>query len=197
MSRFVFSTRSELSTAESRIREMLQLDIGLSGDNIQMSNSLGRIRGKFKLRLTGNANFPILNGTCEGSQGEIYFSDRSFNLLKAKLVFNNNLIIDPLITIESEAFIQNYRIRFDIRGSRLPRQAGIGVFAAAAAPGYPGPDLAGRGVQKIELDGDQFAAEQHGHGHHQADRGDQEPGQQAAGDQLAAHRPRTCPGNRP
>ena len=115
--RFIFSTRSELSTTESRIREMLQLDIGLSCDNILMSNSLGRIKGKFKLRLTGNADFPILNGTCEGSQGEIFFSDRSFNLLKAKLVFNNNFIIDPLITIESEAFIQNYRIRFDIRGS--------------------------------------------------------------------------------
>jgi autotransporter translocation and assembly factor TamB len=114
---FVFSTRSELSTTESKIREMLQLDIGLSCDNILMSNSLGRIRGKFKLRLTGNADFPILNGTCEGTQGEIYFSDRSFNLLKAKLVFNNKFIIDPLITIESEAFIQNYRIRFDIRGS--------------------------------------------------------------------------------
>jgi len=114
---FVFSTRSELSTTESKIREMLQLDIGLSCDKILMSNSLGRIRGKFKLRLTGNADFPILNGTCEGTQGEIYFSDRSFNLLKAKLVFNNKFIIDPLITIESEAFIQNYRIRFDIRGS--------------------------------------------------------------------------------
>jgi len=115
--RIVFNTRSELSTAESRIREMLQLDIGLSGDSIQMSNSLGRIRGKFKLRLTGNADFPILSGTCEGSQGEIYFSDHSFNLLKAKLVFNNNFFIDPLITVESEAFIQNYRIRFDIQGN--------------------------------------------------------------------------------
>jgi autotransporter translocation and assembly factor TamB len=27
------------------------------------------------------------------------------------------LFIDPLITIESEAFIQNYRIRFDIKGA--------------------------------------------------------------------------------
>jgi hypothetical protein len=113
----VFSTRSELSTAESKIREMLRLDIAMNSENILMNNSLGRIRGRFKLRLTGNASFPILIGTCEGSQGEIYFSDRSFNLLKAKLVFNNNFFIDPLIHVESEAFIQNYRIRFDIRGS--------------------------------------------------------------------------------
>jgi hypothetical protein len=115
--RIVFSTRSELSTAESKIREMLQLDIALNSENILMQNSLGRIRGRFKLRLTGTASFPILRGTCEGNQGEIYFSDRSFNLVKAKLVFNNNFFIDPLIHVESEAFIQNYRIRFDIRGS--------------------------------------------------------------------------------
>jgi hypothetical protein len=115
--RIVFSTRSELSTAESKIREMLRLDVALNSENILMHNSLGRIRGRFKLRLTGTASFPILNGTCEGSQGEIFFSDRSFNLLKAKLVFNNNFFIDPLIHVESEAFIQNYRIRFDIRGS--------------------------------------------------------------------------------
>jgi len=115
--RIVFSTRSRLSTAESKILEMLRLDIAMTSENILMQNSLGRIRGRFKLRLTGTASFPILNGTCEGSQGEIYFSDRSFNLLKAKLVFNNNAVIDPLIHVESEAFIQSYRIRFDIRGS--------------------------------------------------------------------------------
>jgi hypothetical protein len=113
----VFNTRSELSTAESKIQEMLHFDIGLSGENFLMRNSLGRINGKFKLRLTGTAKFPILSGACEGNQGEIYFSDRSFNLLKAKLVFNNNLFIDPLINLESEAFIQNYRVRFDIKGT--------------------------------------------------------------------------------
>jgi len=134
--RFVFSTRSELSTAESRIREMLQFDIGLHCDNILMNNSLGRIRGKFKLHLTGNANFPILSGTCEGSQGEIFFSDRVFNLLKAKLVFNNNFFIDPLITIESEAFIQNYRIRFDIRGS-----AAHGKPELVSSPPLPPQDI--------------------------------------------------------
>jgi translocation and assembly module TamB len=115
--RIVFSTHSELTTAESKIRDMLRLDIAMNSENVLMNNSLGRIRGRFKLRLTGTASFPILNGTCEGSQGEIYFSDRPFTVRKAKLVFNNNLFIDPLVHIESEAFIQNYRIRFDIRGS--------------------------------------------------------------------------------
>lgn len=112
----VFNTRADLLTTESKISDMLQLDINMNGENILIDNSLGRINGKFKLKLSGTVGFPILIGTFDGNQGEIHFSDRSFNLLKAKLVFNNNLIIDPLITIESEAFIQNYRIRFDIKG---------------------------------------------------------------------------------
>ncbi len=113
---FVFNTAANLATTESKIREMLQLDINMNGENIQIDNDLGRINGKLKLKLSGTASFPVLIGVFEGNQGEIHFSDRSFNLLKAKLVFNNSSIIDPLITIESETFIQNYRIRFDIKG---------------------------------------------------------------------------------
>jgi len=115
---------------------MLRLDIAMSGENIQMRNSLGRIQGRFKLRLTGTASFPILNGSCEGSQGEIYFSDRSFNLLKAKLVFNNNATIDPLIHLESEAFIQSYRIRFDVRGSASRAKPEL-----VASPPLPAQDI--------------------------------------------------------
>ncbi|HSQ34352.1 MAG TPA: translocation/assembly module TamB domain-containing protein, partial [Candidatus Binatia bacterium] len=114
---FVFNTDADLSTTESKIRESLRLDINMNGENILINNSLGRINGKFKLKLSGSAGFPILIGAFEGNEGEIHFSDRNFNLLKAKLVFNNKLVIDPLITIESEAFIQNYRIRFDIKGA--------------------------------------------------------------------------------
>jgi hypothetical protein len=114
---FAFSTRADLATTESNIRDRLQFDINMNGENIQINNSLGRINGRLKLKLSGSSGFPVLIGTFEGNQGEIHFSDRSFNLLKAKLVFNNSLFIDPLVTIESETFIQNYRIRFDIKGA--------------------------------------------------------------------------------
>ena len=132
----VFSTRSELTTAESKIRELLRLDIAMNGENFQMRNSLGRIQGRFMLRLSGTASFPILKGTCEGRQGEIYLSDRPFNVLKAKLVFNNNYRIDPLIHVESEAFIQSYRIRFDIRGSTSRAQPEL-----SASPPLPTQDI--------------------------------------------------------
>jgi hypothetical protein len=134
--RIVFNTRSQLSTAESKILETLRLDIALATEDILMRNSLGRIRGRFKLRLGGTASFPVLSGTCEGSQGEIYFSDRSFNLIKARLVFNNKAAIDPLIHVESEAFVQSYRIRFDINGSASRAKPSL-----TASPPLPFQDI--------------------------------------------------------
>jgi hypothetical protein len=134
--RIVFSTRSGLTTAESRIRDLLRLDIAMNSDNFRMHNSLGSILGRFKLRLTGTASFPVLNGTCEGRQGEIFLSQRPFTVLKAKLVFNNSLRIDPLIQIESEAFIQSYRIRFDIRGSTSRAKPEL-----SASPPLPTQDI--------------------------------------------------------
>ena len=134
--RIVFNTRSQLSTAESKILEMLRLDIAMTTEDILMRNSLGRIRGRFKLRLGGTASFPVLNGACEGNQGEIYFSDRSFNLLKARLVFNNKAAIDPLIHVESEAFVQSYRIRFDINGSASRAKPSL-----TASPPLPFQDI--------------------------------------------------------
>ncbi|HOW44803.1 MAG TPA: translocation/assembly module TamB domain-containing protein [Candidatus Aminicenantes bacterium] len=134
--RIVFNTRSQLSTAESKILEMLRLDIAMTTEDILLRNSLGRIRGRFKLRLGGTASFPILSGACEGSQGEIFFSDRSFNLLKARLVFNNKTAIDPLIHVESEAFVQSYRIRFDINGSASRAKPSL-----TASPPLPFQDI--------------------------------------------------------
>ncbi len=113
-----FYTHSELSAAESKILSLLQFDLKLSGDeNIWMSNSLGRISGGFTLRLSGSNDYPILSGVIEGKRGELYFADRHFNMLKAKLIFSNRFFIDPQVQMESETFIQNYRIRFDIRGT--------------------------------------------------------------------------------
>ena len=113
----VFSSSSDLTAAESSIFSLLQFDLHLQGeDDIWMNNSTGKLKGRFDLQLSGDASFPILTGVIESDHGEIFFSDRSFNIIKAKAIFNNRFTIDPLISVESETFVQNYRIRFDIKG---------------------------------------------------------------------------------
>lgn len=113
-----FNTDPSLSLSESKILDMLEFDLRLvSGQDVWFNNSQGRVRAKFDLKLTGNPDFPVIIGVAESREGELYFSDNKFNLLKGKLVFNNKYMIDPIVDIESEAFIKNYRIRFTIDGT--------------------------------------------------------------------------------
>lgn len=113
-----FYTDPSLSSSGSRLLDMLEFDLKLIGnENIIIENSFIKATGKFDLKLTGNRDFPILLGYVDCREGEINFSDKKFDLIKAKLVFNNKFMIDPQMNIESESFIKNYRIRFDVKGT--------------------------------------------------------------------------------
>lgn len=117
-----FYTDPEADSAGSGLLKLLDFDLKLTGkDNIRMHNSFGDITGTLNLHLTGTPDFPRLEGTLESRQGTIFFSDQKFNLLKGRVTFNNRFVIDPMINLESETFIKNYRIRFNIKGvsSRL------------------------------------------------------------------------------
>jgi hypothetical protein len=113
-----FNTDPSLSPSGSKIMDLLEYDLKLTGEeNILMENSFGSITGKFDLILTGSKNFPMLTGFIECRKGNINFSDKKFDLIKARMVFSNKFIIDPLLNIESETFIKDYRIRFNIKGT--------------------------------------------------------------------------------
>ena len=113
-----FYTNPEISSEESKIMDMLDFDLKLSGNgDIRMINSFGNISGNFDLYLTGTPGYPVITGTIQSRQGEVYFSDRKFNLIKAKLVFNNKYAIDPILHMQSESFIKNYRIKFNVNGT--------------------------------------------------------------------------------
>ena len=112
-----FYTYSELSAAGSTLLDMLEYDLKMSSkEYIKARNSLGEVEGKFNLRLTGDYNFPTISGVVESRKGIINFSGKKFDLIKAKMIFKNRTPTDPDVTIESEAFIKNYRIKFTIDG---------------------------------------------------------------------------------
>jgi hypothetical protein len=112
-----FYSQSQDSKGGGSLLNRIRFNLNLNGrENIRMKNSFGNITGRFDLKLTGNFKFPVLSGKVTGQEGEIFFSDRTFNLVKARLVFNNKFQIDPFVDMQSEAFIKNYRIRFNIRG---------------------------------------------------------------------------------
>ncbi|MCK5057533.1 MAG: translocation/assembly module TamB domain-containing protein [Candidatus Aminicenantes bacterium] len=110
-----FGTASSLSTSGSEFIEMLKFDLKLIGrKNFQINNSLLKGKGKFDLKLTGTTGFPIVNGTIDFGEGYLEMSDNKFELIKAKARFKNN---DASVDLESETFIKNYRIKFNVRGT--------------------------------------------------------------------------------
>lgn len=113
-----FYTSSKLSSKRSNIFKNLNFNLRISGKkNIKMNNDLGSITGSFDLNIQGTPDSPIILGIIEGKGGEINFSNSKFKLIKAKLLFNNRLEINPEILMESEAFVKNYRIKFNAKGT--------------------------------------------------------------------------------
>jgi len=104
-------------TKKSTFLENLEFDILMAGrNNIKIRNSLIRGNGEVDLALTGSTDFPVLSGSVSSRNGEVLISGREFNIVKAKIIFSNKVRIDPLIRLEAETFIKNYRIKFLISG---------------------------------------------------------------------------------
>jgi len=104
-------------TKQSTFIDNLEYDLSMRGKgDINVRNSFISGKGEVDLHLTGNSDFPVLSGSISSREGAVHISGRDFNLVKARLVFNNKVGINPLIRIEAETFIKSYRIKFLISG---------------------------------------------------------------------------------
>jgi len=116
--KFVFySSPYYRSQTESGLFDDLTLNIHLKAkDQSLMENSLGKIEGKFNLTVTGNAKAPILTGDIEALGGNVYFQDRKFRVLKARVSFINPLAVEPYLEFRGETFVKDYRVTFSLNG---------------------------------------------------------------------------------
>lgn len=95
----------------------LNLNIRLKADgNAWMENSLGRVKGRFDLTVTGNVNAPVVMGEIEVLDGNVYFQDRKFKVLRGQLSFSNPLAVEPYISFKGETYVKNYRVTFSLEG---------------------------------------------------------------------------------
>lgn len=95
----------------------LNLDIRLrADDNAWMENSLGRIRGRFDLRITGNINSPIVLGDIEALDGDLTFQDRKFRILTGQVNFINPQTIEPYLIFKGETYVKDFRVTFSLDG---------------------------------------------------------------------------------
>jgi hypothetical protein len=95
----------------------LTLNIHLrASDNAFMENSIGRIRGKFDLTVTGNVRDPILLGTIDLISGQASFQDRIFQVLRGRLSFFNQASIEPYVEAQAETYVKDYRVTVTLSG---------------------------------------------------------------------------------
>jgi len=116
--KFVFSSSAyPLSRREPNFFDGLTLDVRLlAEDNARMDNSLGQIRGRFDLSLTGNIYNPVVLGEIETLDGTVEFQDRTFRILEGRVNFFNPAVIEPYLHFKGETFVKDYRVTFSLDG---------------------------------------------------------------------------------
>lgn len=87
-----------------------------AGGNAWMENSLGRVNGKFDLTVTGNVRSPVVLGDIEAIDGEIYFQDRKFRVIRGRLSFFNPASVEPFLDFRGETYVKDYRVTFALNG---------------------------------------------------------------------------------
>jgi hypothetical protein len=116
--RFIFSTSSYREPKQKRTAfDGMALDIRVRAvDNVVVENSLGRIQGRFDLTLTGTVEAPIVLGDIEALRGDVFFQDRKFRVVRARLSFFNPASVEPYLDFRGETFLKDYRVTFSLSG---------------------------------------------------------------------------------
>jgi len=116
--KFTFSSSPYIQTQrEPGFFDDLNLNLNLiAEDNAVLENSLGSIRGRFDLNLTGNIFSPTVLGEIEAIDGDVYFQDRRFSVLRGKVSFINPQTIEPYISFTGETYVKDYRVIFSLDG---------------------------------------------------------------------------------
>jgi hypothetical protein len=95
----------------------LTLNIRLKAeDNAWMENSLGRIRGRFDLTVSGSVKLPIVLGEIEALGGEAYFQDRKFQILRGRVSFFSPTAMEPYVNFRCETYVKDYRVTLTLTG---------------------------------------------------------------------------------
>jgi hypothetical protein len=87
-----------------------------ANDQAWLENSLARIRGRFDVTVSGEIGSPLILGEMEALDGVFYFQERTFRLLKGKVIITNPAISAPYLEIVGETYVQDYRVNFSLSG---------------------------------------------------------------------------------
>lgn len=85
-------------------------------DNLFIDNNLARVEMSVKLDVLGSLSKPQILGHIDVLRGDVTFMQRSFELINASIDFADPNRIDPLISVQAGADIDDYRVTLDVSG---------------------------------------------------------------------------------
>jgi hypothetical protein len=85
----------------------ITLDLRIhASDSLFIDNNFARVELRGDLRVEGSATAPVLKGSVEVVDGEVFFRDRRFTLTSGSLVFQDPHRINPILSFNAETRVR-------------------------------------------------------------------------------------------
>jgi autotransporter translocation and assembly factor TamB len=115
---------TSLGSGDQEVPTVGQLRLALhvqGGKNITIENELANVEARVDLDIKGTVNKPALTGHIEASGGTLTFQGKRYQITRGNVDFTDPLRIEPVIDVQAEAELRDYRVILAIsgRGDRL------------------------------------------------------------------------------
>lgn len=100
-------------SAFSNLRLSLHIE---GGKNITIQNQLANVEARVDIDLKGTVDSPSITGHIEASGGTLSFQGSRYTVTRGNIDFIDPLRIQPVIDIEAESQIRNYRVILSVTG---------------------------------------------------------------------------------
>ncbi len=89
--------------------------------NITIQNQLADVEARIDVDIKGGVDDPRLTGHIEASGGTLLFQGKRYRITRGNIDFINPLQIEPVVDVQAESEVRNYRVILAIsgRGNRL------------------------------------------------------------------------------
>jgi len=95
----------------------LRLALHIEGSrNITIQNQLADVEARIDVDVKGTLNDPSMTGHVEASGGTLVFQGNRYTVTRGNIDFADPVRIDPVVDIEAESQVRNYRVILSVSG---------------------------------------------------------------------------------
>jgi translocation and assembly module TamB len=109
-------TQRDLNTTPSPVGR-LRLALHIEGSrNITIQNQLADVEARIDVDVKGSVDDPTMTGHVEASGGTLIFQGNRYRLTRGNIDFADPVRIDPVVDIEAESQVRDYRVILTVSG---------------------------------------------------------------------------------